>query len=142
MRVIAAILILFGLIIGIVPQFTDCQSQGRAIELANGKTIPMKCHWTARAEVAVAGPLLVVGGLMGFSRRKEALRVLSILGIVLGAFTILIPTYLIGVCSSFDMLCNSLMKPTLIFSGTVVFVASLIGLGLANREQPQAFTEE
>ena len=109
MKVIAASIIIFGLVVGIVPQFTDCQSQGRAIELANGRTIPMKCHWTARAEIAVAGPLLAVGGFLGFSRRKESLRALSILGIFLGVFAILIPTYLIGVCASFDMLCNSLM---------------------------------
>jgi hypothetical protein len=136
MRIIAAIIIIFGLVVGIAPQFTDCNSQGRAIELANGRTIPMKCHWSAQAEIAVAGPLLAVGGLMGFSRRKESLRALSILGILLGAFVILIPTYLIGVCSNFEMICNSLMKPTLIFGGTVVLVASLVGLGLVSRVEP------
>jgi len=40
----------------IVPQFTDCASQGKAITLANGKTVEMKCHWTARAEIAVGRP--------------------------------------------------------------------------------------
>lgn len=135
MKVIAAIIIIFGLVVGIVPQFTDCQSQGRAIELGNGRTIPMKCHWSAQAEIAVAGPLLAVGGLMGFSQRKESLRSLSILGILLGAFAILIPTYLIGVCASFEMLCNSLMKPIMIFGGTVVLVASLVGFGLASRKE-------
>ena len=135
MKVISVIFVILALVIGIVPQFTDCQSQGRAIELANGKTIPMKCHWTGEAEIAVAGTLLVVGILMWFSRRKESLRILSILGIVLGIFAILIPTNLIGVCASSEMLCNSLMKPTLIFSGTVAVVASLVGLVLANRVQ-------
>jgi hypothetical protein len=93
----------------------------------------MKCHWTAQSEIAVAGPMLVVGGLMGFSKRRDTLRALSILGIVLGVFAILIPTYLVGVCASFEMLCNSLMKPILIFGGLVVSVASLIGLGLSSR---------
>ncbi len=135
MKVISVIFVILALVIGIVPQFTDCQSQGRAIELANGKTIPMKCHWTGEAEIAIAGTLLVVGIMMWFSRRKESLRILSILGIVLGIFAILIPTNLIGVCASSEMLCNSLMKPTLIFSGTVAVVASLVGLVLANRAQ-------
>jgi len=135
MKVITVIFVILALVIGIVPQFTDCQSQGRSIELANGKTIPMKCHWTGEAEIAIAGTLLVVGIMMWFSRRKESLRILSILGIVLGIFAILIPTNLIGVCASSDMLCNSLMKPTLIFSGTVAVVASLVGLVLANRTQ-------
>ena len=95
----------------------------------------MKCHWTARAEIPVAAPMLAVGGLMTVSHRKESLRVLTILGIILGVFAILIPTYLIGVCASFEMLCNSVMKPTLIFGGTVVAIASLIGHGLVNREE-------
>lgn len=137
MKVIASIIIIFGLVVGIAPQFTDCASQGRAIELGNGRTIPMKCHWTARAEIAVAAPLLAVGGLMGFNKRKESLRSLSILGILLGALVILIPTYLIGVCASFEMLCNSLMEPILIFGGMVIGVASLIGLGLSSRRDPQ-----
>lgn len=140
MRIIGVILIVLGLIAAVVPQFTDCQSQGRAIELANGKTIPMKCHWTAEAELAVAVPLIAVGGMMWFSKRKETQIVLSILGIILGVFIVLIPTYLIGVCSSFEMICNSLMKPTLILMGTVAAIASLVGLGLANRGQQQAIS--
>lgn len=133
MKVVAGLLILFSLLIGIAPQFTDCQSQGRSIELANGRTIPMKCHWTGQAEIVVAGPMLAVGGFMGFNKRKESLRALSILGIILGVFAVLIPTYLIGVCASFEMLCNSLMKPILIFSGVLVSVASLVGFGLTSR---------
>jgi hypothetical protein len=134
-KIIASILILLALAIAIVPQFSDCDSQGRAIELANGRTIPMKCHWTGQAEIASAGPILLLGGLMLTNRRKESLRSLAILGIALGIFVVLLPTYLIGVCASEDMLCNMLMKPTLIFSGTVVAVASLVGLGLANRSE-------
>lgn len=134
MKVIAALLLFFGLVIGIVPQFTDCASQGRFIELGNGRTMPMKCHWTAQAEIAVAAPMLAVGGLMTVSHGKENRRALSILGIILGVFAILIPTYLVGVCASFEMLCNSAMKPTLIFGGVVVAVASLIGLATTNRD--------
>ena len=39
---------------------------------------------------------------------------LSILGLAFGAFLILLPTALIGVCANPDMICNSVMKPTLI----------------------------
>ena len=133
MKIIAATLILLALVIGVVPQFSDCESQGRAIELPNGMTIPMRCHWTGQAEMASAGPLLVLGALMLTNQRKESLRGLMILGIVLGIFVVLLPTYLIGVCSNEDMICNILMKPTLIFSGTVAAVVSLVGLGLVNR---------
>jgi hypothetical protein len=37
---------------------------------------------------------------------------------------ILIPTVLIGVCASLEMLCNSIMKPSLILAGSLVAVVS------------------
>lgn len=140
MKVIATMLIVLGLLAAVVPQFTDCQAQGKMITLANGATIPMKCHWTGEAELAVAIPLVFLGGLMLINRRKETLRVLALIGMFLGVFIVLLPTYLIGVCGSTDMLCNSLMKPTLIFSGTVAAVSCLIGFALAGREDAQLVT--
>ncbi len=65
-------LIALALGIGIVPHFTDCLSQGQLLTLANGKTQPMKCHWSAQAEIAVAAPLGIVGVLMIPSRRKDS----------------------------------------------------------------------
>jgi hypothetical protein len=138
MKVIASILIVLALVIAVVPQFTDCQSQGRALTLQSGKTVPMKCHWTGQAEIVVGGPLLILGGLMFANRRRGTLRSLSILGIVLGVFAVLLPTALIGVCASADMLCNSVMKPTLIFSGSLVTIASLVGLILNWGAEPRA----
>ncbi len=133
MKIVATILIILALAIGIVPQFTDCESQGRAIEMPNGMTIPMRCHWTGQAEMASAGPMFAVGGLMLFNRRKESLRVLAIVGIVVGIFVVMLPTYLIGVCASDDMLCNILMKPTLIFAGTVAAAVSVVGLAISGK---------
>ena len=57
MKVIGVLMVVLALVSGILPQFTDCSSQGRAITLPNGKQIDMKCHWTARAEAAMALPL-------------------------------------------------------------------------------------
>jgi hypothetical protein len=137
MKVIAVILIVLALVIGIVPQFTDCQSQGKAITLANGKTIPMKCHWTGIAELAVAVPLAICGSLLFFSKRKETRLVLAVLGIVLGAFAILFPTGLIGVCSS-GMLCEILMSPVLVLSGILTIAVAAIALFLAVRQKENA----
>jgi hypothetical protein len=137
-KIAAVLIVILALVIGIVPQFTDCQSQGRSLQLANGKTVAMKCHWSATAELALAIPIAVVGVLLGFSRRKESMRNLSILGIVLGAVAILVPTVLIGVCASPDMLCNSLMRPLLILMGVLLMVISVVTLIASRRitEQP------
>lgn len=138
MKAIGISFIFFALAIGLVPQFTNCSTQGRSLELANGNTTPMKCYWTAQAELGVASPLLLVGGLMVFNRRKETLRTLSVIGAALGVFAILLPTTLIGVCASDEMLCNILMKPTLIFSGILAITLGLLGL-VIGREQPSMF---
>jgi hypothetical protein len=141
MKAIGIILVLLSLAIGVVPQFTNCSAQGRAIELPGGRTIPMKCHWTAMAAPAVAVPLLIIGVLMFFSRRRETLLALSLLGAILGIFAILLPTYLIGVCASDEMLCNIEMKPTMIFGGVVTLGAGLVGLVLAGESRSGRFTE-
>ena len=129
MKYLGIVIIVLALVIGILPQFTDCQSQGRALVLENGKTVPMKCHWTAIAEIGMAIPLAAIGGMLLFAKRKETWMTLSILGIVLGVLVILFPTFLIGVCASDMMLCNNLMKPVLILAGVLeigAFVAILI----------------
>ena len=128
MKIIGAVLIIFAFVIAIVPMFTDCQSQGRAIVLENGKTIPMKCHWSAVAELVLAVPLFVLGVMDIINRNLLVFRYLSILGIVLGTFIILIPTNLIGVCTNPEMLCSSVMRPILILSGILVVAANAIGV--------------
>jgi hypothetical protein len=137
MKIIGAVLILLSLVVAIAPIFTDCQSQGRAIVLENGKTIPMKCHWSGVAELVVAIPLLVLGILFLVNNNKLVIRSLSILGIVLGILIFLIPTTLIGVCASVEMLCNSVMRPILILCGILVVVASSVGLWLSIKKQDQ-----
>jgi hypothetical protein len=128
MKIVASLLIVLALVVGIVPQFTDCASDGRMLTLADGRTIPMKCHWTAKGELALAVPLLATGSVMAASRRKETWRSLSLIGTVLGVLIILLPTSLIGVCGNPDMICNSVMKPVLILAGSVVTAVGLIGL--------------
>lgn len=137
MKVIAVILVVLALVIVIVPQFTDCQSQGRSITLTNGTTVPMKCHWTGIAEIAVAVPLLAAGVLLFISKRKESRMVLSVLAAVLGLFAVLLPSMLIGVCTG-PMLCNLVMSPVLILCGILAMVAGVIALMLAVRQKEMA----
>lgn len=127
MKYFGIVIAVVALLVAILPQFTTCESQGKYITLASGSTTPMKCSWTAKAELAVAVPLFAVGAMMSFSRRRENLLSLSILGVILGFAALLLPTTLIGVCSS-NMLCNTVMKPTLLASGSIVTAFSLVGL--------------
>jgi len=137
MRIIAVLFIILALVIGIVPQFTDCYSQGKVIELPTGKTIPMKCHWSARAELALALPLLVTGVLMLVNRRKQTLRSLSIVALTLGIVTMLVPTYLIGVCTNPDMICAMLMRPTVLLAGALTVVVSIVALVYLRGPEPE-----
>ena len=137
MKIAAALIVVLALVIGLVPQFTDCQSQGKALTLQNGKTVPMKCHWTAIAEIGMAVPLLGLGAVTAVSKRKESRRILAGFGALLGVFVILLPTALIGVCASADMLCNSVMKPTLILSGILVIAISAVTMILSERQMEQ-----
>lgn len=138
MKLTSIIFVILALLIGVAPQFTDCESQGRSLTLENGRQIPMKCHWTARGEIALAAPLLVVGSIMGFNKRKETRRNLGLIGIALGAFIILLPTYLIGVCANPDMVCNSFMRPFLILTGSLVIAAGLAAVILPLKESDTA----
>jgi hypothetical protein len=134
MKVLAVVIIVLAVLIAVVPQFTDCLSQGRQLTLDSGKNVPMKCHWTAIAELVLGIILGVLGIEMFFSRHKETHMALGILGVVLGAFVILVPTILIGVCMSAEMLCNSVMRPTLILAGSLVAVISLAVTIISGRQ--------
>lgn len=128
MKVIGILLVILAVIVGILPLFTDCESQGRALTLANGKEVAMKCHWSGRAELVLAIPLLAIGVFAIFSKSAESLRNLSLISVLMGVLIILVPTTLIGVCGSAEMICNSIMKPTLILLGSLVIALGAAGV--------------
>jgi sugar phosphate permease len=78
--------------------------------------------------VAVAFPLGIVGIAVLASRRKPTSRTLSVVTISLGLGAVLLPTVLVGVCASEDMICNMVMKPTLLFAGILTMAVGLVGL--------------
>ncbi len=125
-KIMGGFSICLALVLAILPMFTDCQSQGKAIELANGKTVPMKCHWTGIAEIGVAIPLALVGAFEIFGKRKETFNFLSGTGASLGVMAILFPTALIGVCANPAMTCNMIMRPGLILTGALVIGVSAV----------------
>ena len=111
------------LVIGILPQFTECAT---LMKLGNGMMTPMMCHWTAIAELGMSIPIAALGGLLFFSKRKETRQSLSIMGAVLGVFVVLFPTTLIGVCAGDMMACRNLMLPALVLSGILVVAACVV----------------
>lgn len=131
MKVAASLIMILAVLVAVIPMFTDCESAGRMLTLADGRQISMKCHWTGRAELALGVPLLAVGAMMMVSRRKESRRILGIAGTTLGAVAILLPTSLIGVCMNPDMPCVSTMKPALILMGALVIGVSLATVALS-----------
>ncbi len=144
MRIVALLVVAMALVIGIVPQFTHCKTGSTMgasspsvaaggvstapASTATAKPAPMRCYWSARAELGVALPLAAAGVLLFFSRRKETRRALAILVSVLGAVTMLVPTVLIGVCSTSSAVCNTAMRPTMLAAGGLTVALGLITL--------------
>lgn len=127
-KTMGILMIVLALIIAIVPLFTDCLASGRTLTTADGRSVPMKCHWTAIAEIGLAVPLALIGVFNLTSKRRETFQTLNWIGTALGALVILFPTVLIGVCASDAMPCNMVEKPALILSGLLVIGASLMTL--------------
>jgi hypothetical protein len=133
MKLSALILALLAVAVAVVPFFFNCQHDGKMIALASGTQIPMKCYWTAQAELALSIPLLGVAGMLAFSRRRESRRVLAVLGAILGGLVILLPTRLIGVCSHPDASCSLVMKPAMILTGALLMGVNLLSLAVPER---------
>lgn len=126
MKIIAIVLIVAGVVTIFVPSFYTCAAHGKSIQLPGGKSIPMKCLWTARAEIGMGVLLLAVGIFLFISRKLESRRFLSVLVLILGIFVLLLPTTLIGVCINPDMPCVVLMKPILLLIGVVTGALGIV----------------
>jgi hypothetical protein len=123
--VLGIVMIVCALSLAIAPVFTDCESHGKMLTTADGRSISMKCHWAGVAEVAAAIPLGIAGIFALRSRRKETLRMAGIVGAASGVMALLLPTLLIGVCANPMMICNLLMRPILLASGILAIAASI-----------------
>ncbi len=138
-KVLGTIMIILALVLAIAPIFTDCESQGKTLTTAQGKTVSMKCHWTGIAEIASAVPLGLAGIFAIGSKRKETLRFAAIVGLASAVVSLLLPTVLIGTCGSETMYCNLAMKPILLAAGILAAVASvLLFIGARDQEVPEA----
>ena len=138
MKIIGVILVILALCAIIIPQLQTCQYHGKAIRCTEPpRTIPMKCLYSARAEIPMGVILAFVGGFLFFSKQKETRMMLSILGVLSGLFIILLvagkglpPEPFIGVCKKPDMPCVTVMQPACYAIGIITIVTSLVALAL------------
>ncbi|MGZ3558513.1 MAG: DUF4418 family protein [Thermodesulfobacteriota bacterium] len=125
MKIIAILLIVSGIATIFIPPLYSCAAHGKSIQLPSGKSVQMKCVWTARAEIGLGILMLAVGVFLFISRKLESRRFLSLFAIILGILIILFPTALIGICANPDMSCVMLMKPILLVIGSVAGVLGI-----------------
>ena len=128
-------LILLALVLAIAPAFTDCESHGKTLTTADGRSVSMKCHWTGVAEIAAAIPLGIAGLFTLRGRRRESKRLAAMVGGASGLMAILLPTVLIGTCMNPSMTCNLLMRPILLSSGILAMVATVALFVLAREPE-------
>jgi uncharacterized membrane protein len=119
------IAIMLGTLIALIPQiiFPVCTNM---LELANGKTLFMKCHWSAMAEL-LAGILIMSGGILIIVFKNRDTRIaLSIMLFLFGLTALLIPTVVIGMCEMATMACRTGTEPALIVVSVITMV---VGIG-------------
>ncbi len=117
--------IALGMLITLIPMliFPVCTNM---FELTNGKSLFMKCHWTAMAELLV-GILVVIDGILLIGFKKHETRIaLSIMLFLLGLTALLMSTVVIGMCETATMPCRVGTEPALI---VVSVITMLVGIG-------------
>lgn len=77
---------------------------GKMLELANGNSVPMKCHWAGQAALVVS-VLIVVTAVMGLLAKKDYKK-FAIVNAVAAVLLFMVFTSLIGVCASEEMRCQ------------------------------------
>ena len=127
-RIAGVIAIVLGFIVAAVPHyiFPVCQYYGMLLETAAGTQVPMKCFWTGNAEIALGAMMIVTGLLLVVSRQKESRMLLGVVLGSLGVMVALLPTYLIGVCSTLDHPCHAGTQPALILLGVITIIVAII----------------
>jgi hypothetical protein len=112
--------IIFGLLIALGPQFLF-----KVCPVVDG--MYMKCHWSARAEIGIGGPLIAGLGIALIFFANPKIRLGLTVGIFLsGVLALLIPHALIGGCVMHNMPCRKITFPAI----TVISILLLIGSAL------------
>jgi hypothetical protein len=121
--------IIFGLLIALGPQFLF-----KVCPVVDG--MYMKCHWSARAEIGIGGPLIAGLGIALLFFANPKIRLGLSVGIFLsGVLALLIPHALIGGCTMHSMACRKVTFPVITVISILLLIAAVLnGLYLARRK--------
>jgi hypothetical protein len=121
--------IVFGLLIALGPQFLF-----KVCPVVDG--MYMKCHWSARAEIGIGGPLIAGLGIALIFFANPKIRLGLTIGIFLsGVLALLIPHALIGGCVMHTMPCRKVTFPAItVISILLLIAAALNTLYLARKK--------
>ena len=83
-KILGLFAVVLGIIVAAGPHyiFPVCQYYGMLLQTMNGTYVPMKCYWTAMAEVGLGALIVVTGIVLIVSKQTETRRAL---GFVLGS---------------------------------------------------------
>jgi hypothetical protein len=104
-RIFGILISLLGALTALIPIwiFPACE---KLIETAAGGTVPMKCHWSGKAEIGI-GALILCSGILLVSLRSPHTRIGVSLMSALSAFLgIAVPAFLVGGCAMKTMTCR------------------------------------
>lgn len=125
--IFAAVTVVLGILIAVAPQTfaSVCKVTKK----------PMKCFWTARAEIFLGISIAVFAALQIIFALKES-NIQANLALTLAIITnaigvILVPSALIGVCAKPMMHCHSVTKPFLIVAAILIILAVALQTALA-----------
>ncbi|MCL2208559.1 MAG: DUF4418 family protein [Treponema sp.] len=91
---------------------------------------PMRCYWTMKTLLGVAGTISITGVLMlFFGKSRELLKGLNYSVILLGCLHLLIPLKMTGFCLSV-MLCVEVYRPFLIMMSCLILALSVLNIFL------------
>lgn len=103
----------------------------KLLELTSGKMVPMKCHYTGKAALVVAG-LLLLTAILNFFAKKEHKKFM-VLSTVTALLIFLLFSSIIGVCMKNTMPC----QVTAIWckaAAAIALIASLVGFFAGNKD--------
>jgi len=118
-------------VIGLLNSFYPCS------EMMRMNNRPMRCYWTMKTVLCVAGAIGISGALMLLmNKSRELLKGFSFSVIILCCLILLIPSKITGYCLT-TMTCVEKSQPFTIMMGAVMLIISVLNVLLLNKKTKQ-----